>query len=414
MNREFIAWARTAAVPLEPDAIAETDVERLAFLDPLLADKRLAFVGESNHFVHEKIPYRILLLRYLASRGFKVVGEELSWSDGLRIDRYLRTGDEAWLGRVTAHGYSGDARADRDDEPGGILRAPDYPTAAFRAEQTRFTHALRALGVRFFGFDVDYQPGAGYLHVEEWLARCPPSVAAPLRALLARVPDESQAAEAERLTRAAALLENSRRGVEECIGSDGAHELARSLATLALSHRYAAITYHESDYAALRPGMALREQAMWAHVEHVLAREGPGARIALLAHNHHLAKQASGIVASGGVGPGGDQVDPLGTYLAKRHPGEVFAVWMLEAEGEDCQPFSQLPRKLRAPRRSLNAALARVGAAFVLPTHSADPRARPLREPALICGMYGASVRAAVAEQADAICFLRRVSPLRG
>jgi erythromycin esterase-like protein len=418
-QRELVAWAKAAAIPFDPEAIAAGDVERLAALDPLLAGKRLAFVGESNHFVHEKIPFRVLVLRYLASRGFGVVGEELSWSDGLRIDRYLTSGDETWLGRVTAYGHTGDSRADRDDTPGGILTAPAYPTDAFRAEQLRFARALRALGapgalgVRFFGFDIDYAPGAGYLHVSEWIARCPVAIAEPLRARLARLPGESQAQEADRLEGVCALFERSRRALEECIGAAGARELARSLATLAASHRYAAITYHEASYEALRPGMALRERTMWEHVDHVLEREGPAARIALLAHNQHLAKDASRIVTGAGVGPGGEQVDPLGTHLAKRHPGEVFAIWMLSAEGEDCQPFEHLPRRLRAPRGSLNAALAKVGPAFVLPTRSADPRARLLRESAVISGMYNATVRAAVAEQADAICFIRRVSPLR-
>ena len=141
-ERRLARWVNEHATRVEiadVESAARADVEALAWLDPLVARKRFAFVGEANHFVHEKLGYRLFVTRYLASRGFTVLLEELAWSDGVRIDRYLRSGDEAWLERVGTFGYEGDARPDRDDRWTGYLAQARerYPTAAFKHEHVR-------------------------------------------------------------------------------------------------------------------------------------------------------------------------------------------------------------------------------------------------------------------------------------
>src|SRR5258708_3582178 len=119
-----------------------------AFLisDALVAGKRFAFIGEPDHFIHEKYAYRLAMLKYLAGRGFTHLGEELGASDAMRINRFIATGDESQLERVTIYGYSGTSRTDRDDTPTGILSASfgdAYPTALSPAEPKRFAHGLR-------------------------------------------------------------------------------------------------------------------------------------------------------------------------------------------------------------------------------------------------------------------------------
>ena len=86
---------------------------------------------------------------------------------------------------------------------------------------------------------------------------------------------------------------------------------------------------------------------------------------------------------------------------------------MVTGSGEDSQPLPDLSQTLRPPRRSLNGLLARVGGSFVLPTRSEHPGARRLGEKARIYGLYNSYVELTIAEQADAICFIDRVSPLR-
>ncbi len=151
------------------------------------AGKRFAYIGESDHFIHEKYAYRLAILNYLAARGFTHVGEEDRRTDGMRIERYIETGDESQLERVSIYGYSGAARSDRDDTPTGILRGSfgdAYPTALFAAEQKRFAHGLRKISQRleaadsgsrlhFLGFDIDPLPGGGYEDLAEILESMP-------------------------------------------------------------------------------------------------------------------------------------------------------------------------------------------------------------------------------------------------
>ena len=162
---DFRAYAAEHAIAFpDLDAIDE-NARQLSILDPLIAGKRFAYIGESDHFIHEKYPYRLAMLNYLAARGFTHLGEELGASDGMRIARFIETGDDSQLERVTIYGYKGASRSDRDDTPTGILRdsfGDAYPTAQFAAEQKRFAHGLRKFGVRFFGFDIDPLPGGGY------------------------------------------------------------------------------------------------------------------------------------------------------------------------------------------------------------------------------------------------------------
>src|SRR5689334_5460401 len=100
---DFRAYAAERAIAFSDlDAIDE-NARRLSTLDPLLAGKRFAYVGESDHFIHEKYAYRLAILNYLAARGFTHVGEELGVSDGMRIARYIETGDESQLERVSIY-----------------------------------------------------------------------------------------------------------------------------------------------------------------------------------------------------------------------------------------------------------------------------------------------------------------------
>lgn len=423
--RAFQEWARKAAVHLEPLDAARIDVERLAVLDPLLAGKRIVYLGEPDHWIHEKYAYRTLLLRYLHARGLRWVGEELGWADGLRVDRYLESGDASWLERVATYGYRGGHRTDRTDTATGLLRDSwdAYPVEAFRAEQVRLAGQLRALGagrpaserIRFFGFDVDTLPGIGYEDIEELLGphRTHP-VVAPLRTTLARVDGETVEEEITRLSRARADIDAQADRLGRVLGADRLELLGRGVQGLLDGLAFVRVAYPATAPAPLGEAMAARERVMHRHVEEVLSRLGEGEKLVLMSHILHLAKEADALRTRGAIaGPGGSRVPCLGTVLCRHRPDEVFSIWMLCDRGTTAQPYRALGSEVAHVPGSLNAILAEVGNAFFLPTASHDPRAALLTRKTNVVSVFGVTTRTAIAEQADAIFFVRDVGPLR-
>jgi hypothetical protein len=138
---ELRTWADERAVHIED--LDAADPDRLAPLDGLLAGKRLVFLGEADHFVGELQGFRTLLLRYLIGRGFRWIGEELGVCDGLRIDRYLESGDEEWLRRLPSFAYRQGMRTDRDDSLAGLFGGHGYPSEAMRSAHAELARRLR-------------------------------------------------------------------------------------------------------------------------------------------------------------------------------------------------------------------------------------------------------------------------------
>ena len=171
-EEDFVAWVREAALPLASLDWETVDLAPLAGLDEALAGKRIAYLGEPDHFIREKMDYRLILIRYLHARGWRHVGMEQGRSDGMRIDRYLETGDEALLDQVAIFGYDGFLRADRDDSVPGWTggKNPEMRRRAvgearwFLGEMRRFNEALSSADERltYFGFDVSMKPGGSY------------------------------------------------------------------------------------------------------------------------------------------------------------------------------------------------------------------------------------------------------------
>jgi len=117
----------------------------LSVLDELAGAADVAFLVEMDHFVHEKYDFRLLCVRYLASRGWRWFGEEIQPDKGERTERYLRTGDTSLL-------------QPRDEPPwytSGVL-ARATPIPELDTEHARFAEALKGSvpQVRWFGFDI--------------------------------------------------------------------------------------------------------------------------------------------------------------------------------------------------------------------------------------------------------------------
>src|SRR5579864_2100175 len=199
--RELRAWASEHAIRLELPILSERNFERLGVLDTAIASKRIVYLGEPDHFVHEKYDYRLLMLRYLVSRGWNHIGEEMGVVDGYRINQFLAGGDSDFLDRVPMYGYKSGQRTDRDDSATGLLKDSftAFPLAPFVAEQKSFARGLRDIAIAhsgelsFFGFDIDALPGAGYETLTEMLAPVADhALVANILVTLVRVPGETR------------------------------------------------------------------------------------------------------------------------------------------------------------------------------------------------------------------------------
>lgn len=101
-----------------------------------------------DHFVAEKTEFRLLCIRYLASRGWRFFGEEVDWRVGRRLDRFLTAGTDSMLEPLT-------------EEPWyktGILAGPTsrQNDVRMQLDRARLVRAVRHAvpGARWFGFDV--------------------------------------------------------------------------------------------------------------------------------------------------------------------------------------------------------------------------------------------------------------------
>ena len=400
-------WLDAHAIRLDASTFAERegDAARLAALDRTFDGARCVFIGEANHFVHEKSDYRAWWLRRLAARHRLVVGEELGCIDGRRVARYLADGDEAHLDALATFGDERHRRADRDDRPTGVLRASfdAYPARLFKAEQARFYRVLREIGVtRFHGIDID-APGNGYAELAA--LRDVAAIDPAFWSAVARVDGESLDAEAARLERALDRLP-----------AHGADEPREIVSSMAENLRYTALAHPAATYEALRPAMALRELIMQRRVERILATLDDGEVLVLLGHAFHLAKDDRRI-GRAGVGPGGDRVASLGHHLVQTRGVSARAVWMLYGGGADSQPFPDLPTHVDYPKDSLNAVLAAYTASrggsdapLVVPI---EPGGAVFADPVGIGHLYNLVVPVHLPSEIDALFFVPNVSPLR-
>lgn len=169
MTADFVAWTKENAIRLDSLEWSKTNPTAFAFLDEALKGKRVVFLGETDHFVAERLEFRLLLIRELARRGFRRIGMEMGLSDGKRMDRFLETGDEKWLDRVALYGYRGDMRKDRKDEIAGWTddSHPEF-TRTVLDESKWFLRQLRKIDeqlpkgtprLKWFGYDLSFRPG---------------------------------------------------------------------------------------------------------------------------------------------------------------------------------------------------------------------------------------------------------------
>lgn len=416
---EFVEWVEERAIPLDSLDWRDVDPARLAAtLDPLLEGKRVVYIGESDHFIAERLQARLVLIRYLAERGFRNIGMEAGVSDSRRIDRYVETGDRRHLARVALYGYDGDQRYDRVDTVAGWTddAHPEFSARSredvwwFLSELREIERALPPGGprLRWFGYDMNMRPGGGYADAYEVLALhgADPTVR-ELKARLARVPGESRLEEYRRLLGVLVFLEDQEPALSEVLGADAVADLAFTLHALADGVRWIESMQDLSDRPRVDAGLRERERTVCRQLDRLVGAAPPGEKFILLGHAIHLSKDSTTIELDRELWP------TWGRHVAQTLPGQVFGIWLLFDRGEHGVTRLADPiRRFPTIPGSVEHLLAGAGPAFLLPFGSGDPREAWLDEPRTVRFMTQPA-RARLPAETDAVFFVREATALR-
>ncbi len=376
----FVEWVEDTALVL--DDWPQVARDELDVLDGCVANAQVVMLGEPDHYIVEKYDYRLTVIRYLVEHGFRWIGMEMGYSDGLRVDDYLETGDETYLQQVALYGYRGDVRADRNDVPSVFASLAD---AAFREafidSEISFLRNLRAMSkppagrLRWFGFDVDPFPGGGYADVETLLqVHEADPIVVDLTARLARVPGESRIEEAERLEALEGYLGERGPALEALLGADTLAEIRRIVRNLIESLRFRDLAYREPFGSHWMEGLQYRESA-------IIDRLDTGwpppddARVILMGHNFHLSKSGADL-RTGSVADDGPTLGypSFGSGVVERM--NTCTIWMLYDHGTSADSLAEDPYfEVAGDLDRIEHLLAGVGPVLIVDLNGDDRRA---------------------------------------
>jgi erythromycin esterase-like protein len=419
----FLSWARRAAIPLPASPEEPLSERAQAALDRMLAGKRFAFLGEPDHFILEKYPFRLLLIQCLLERGWRHVGMETGRSVGWRVDRYLEAGDTSYLP---------DMRAKPPSPMDAAMWGKELEF--IEAQEESFHRQLRQISERrmpgtarlhYWGYDLDVGIPLGSLRPIQALLEG--RAASPVQELLSTLDRLRGLATDEQLVQIEAL-QSKLPHCADVLPKETFGELQSWLAFL-----------HDSVAAEKRPRAYQSPPAFrrwWAQREHFLMRfldaivDGLGGdeKLILLGHNVHLSKEAanlhfhpqfsrfwglrSWLLAWGHrmffklAGWPTSMGDSAGAHLQRRFRGQVLSVWMLYGQGSSMA--RQGPRTMRLHGDTVESLLVQVGDRFLLPLNDVDPQARTILSHANV-RMGGQYVSTDLTAQADALYFVRDV-----
>jgi erythromycin esterase-like protein len=407
----FLSWARRAAVALPASPEQPLGERAQAALDRMLAGKRFAFLGEPDHFILEKYPFRLLFIQCLLERGWRHVGMETGRSVGWRVDRYLETGDASYLSTEGA------------ESPDPTDRAVEF----IDAHENAFHEQLRPIGerrvpgtarLRYWGYDLDLGVPLGSL---EPIQRLLQGQAGPQVEELLGILDGLRGLSTDKQLVRIEALQSKLPRCADVLAEGTFRELQSWLAFL-----------HDSVGAEKRPRANQDPRGFrrwWAQREHFLMQsldaivDGLSAddMLILLGHNVHLSKDAANLhfhpqssnfwgfrswLLSWGyrvffklAGWPMSMGNSVGAHVHQRFPGQVLSIWMLYGQGS---------RTVRLHDDTVEALLAQVGDRFLLPLNDVDPQARTILSHANV-RMGGAYTSTDLTAQADALYFVRDV-----
>lgn len=303
-NDEQVAWLAATAHPFATDDPAH-DNSDLAFLRDLVGPARLVALGESTHGTREFFRLKHRLVRCLVEElGFTMFAIEASMPEAELLNRYVLTGE---------------------GDPAALIAGMYFWT--WRTEEVldlvRWMRRHNEQGghIEFHGFDMQF-PGLAMRAVQDLVQAHVPDLVGDVAA---------NYAELRGLARAAATGGNGFAELPERLRTD--------LNTLRprLVERRTALAAAAGDstvdwalhcarlveqYAEMCAGDgATRDRCMAENVDWLLDRAGPGARLALWAHNGHVSRV--------GYGMG----EAMGTHLARRHGADLVTCGLLFGAG---------------------------------------------------------------------------------
>lgn len=422
-EREFVAWAERHAVHLNSLDPRGVDSTALSFLDSALAGKRILYLGVSDHWVNQKYDYRLTLINYLFARGWRRIGMEMDFCDGKRVDHYLETGDPSHLERVALYGYRGGWREDRDDLPTGFpgMHVPAF-RKAFLNQEYAFLSQLRALNeslqgsssrLSWFGYDVGLFPCVGYEDANGILdGHGDDPMIQEVQRRMVRVEGESRAEEAERLDDLSEFMEMKSASLRRILGEDQVDDLAHTVRHEADCLRFADAAKDGPRTAKWVQGLIRREQCMIELIEQLLTELPRDEKIILMGHNLHLSKHSESITLGPVGSPAPSMWVSIGTYLERRFPGEVYSMWMMYDHGRHGSVLSpDGVGEVTSHPDCVEHLLSQVGASFILPINTGAQGESLLHEEHNFL-QNGTAASGVIAEQADALFFVREVTEL--
>ncbi|WP_433544524.1 erythromycin esterase family protein (plasmid) [Streptomyces sp. CA-294286] len=301
MSAEVTGWLRENALPLNTLA-AGSRREDLQPLVETLSDVRVVGMGESTHGTHEFFQLKHRLLEFLVTdMGFSVLAMEASASAGQAVDAYVRhgTGD---AGTVLCGLGFWTWRTDK------VLAVIEW-MRAYNRERPENQQ------VRFVGIDPQ-RCGTSISELEAFLRVRVPERAAGLHAAFGvlgnaypgQYPDLRR-----RLVHAAEeLVDFLRDFAPDAPEMIGHARILTQAADLVSRHRL-----HEDPQ---QTACAVRDRYMADNVSELL--DVPSAKVAVWAHNGHIAKSRYG------NGP-----SPLGQHLREQYGDAYYALGLLFGRG---------------------------------------------------------------------------------
>lgn len=426
LSEAFLAWAGRCAVPVPASHEEPLRENTQAVLDRMLEGKRFVFLGEPEHCIVEKYPFRLTLIRHLFARGWRHVSMEIGRSTGWRVDRYLETGDVSWLNAGVEPPGPRDVAIH-----GKTLEFIDEHENPFHEQLHRISESRRQDTPRlhYWGYDLDMGMPRGSVE--------------PIRRLLEGHTDR-QIQELLRSveTLPGLLVDQQLTQIETIQAELIAH--ADVLPSDAFGALQSWLSFlHDSVAAEKRPRMtrprrhrlwrAQRERSMMQYLDAIVDALGRNARLILMGHNGHLSKDASKLrfqpqqskfwgLRSWLRALGyeafsrltrcpmdiGAQDGSVGSHLHERFPGQVLSIWMLYGQGTLMMPSG--PRTVRLHGDTVESLLAEVGDRFLLPLKDVDPQAKAILSNANLRLSWGSYASADLTAQADAIYFARDVN----
>jgi erythromycin esterase-like protein len=429
-------WVSENAIHLE-QLDPSLSYPQLAALDKAVQGKRIVFLGEAAHWVHEKYDYRLIMLKRLIALGYTNVGMEMGISDGQRVDDFLRSGRSADLDRVALYGYLSPYIRSRTI-PG---MCPDsihgYPQlgSLFKGEESWFFTQLRQLGaslapagdrVHYFGYDLDMAVGGGYEDIEKILnAHLEDAAIAEISKLLHPPAGDSTTEEIKRLTNALTKIAAQQQTLSDKLGSSGFKSVR--LATQALLASVEFLQTYQSrpcDISKVQDwnkelllAMAARERMMFEIMRAKLEALGPQAKIVLMGHDFHLSKNPESLRFTNAEVP--DPFAPpmwpsIGQYVSQTLAIPTYSIWMIQSKGSQSNIDCALAECPIATGSNYIGSLLKMAAPFSLVplNHSSDSRAKSLDQ-RLSFSVNGGTHSGNILENADAIFYVETVSGLK-